>query len=195
MRTYLCHTLYTNLMLQMVFSVVISAPVYLIYLILGLWFLFQALLELPLVLCTKHKAYKSVHFIVYVYQILLSGILQISSYSDSNNHYYNHVRGLFKRSVLTICFRNTTVTLQYRTDRYIRIIHLNLSYPCLAPRKLVPVERVFNIHTLRNYLKRGLGYIIPYHKGFSYPLPFTSALSMAVLVIYQVWSVCVCVCV
>ena len=44
----------------MVLSGFISAPVYVIYLIVGVWFLFQALLELPLVLCTRHKAYQSV---------------------------------------------------------------------------------------------------------------------------------------
>ena len=45
---------------QMVFSGLISAPVYVIYLIVGVWFLFQVLLEIPLVLCTRHKAYQSV---------------------------------------------------------------------------------------------------------------------------------------
>ena len=44
----------------MVFSGLISAPVYVIYLIVGVWFLFQVLLEIPLVLCTRHKAYQSV---------------------------------------------------------------------------------------------------------------------------------------
>ncbi len=44
----------------MVFSGLISAPVYVIYLIVGVWFLIQVLLEIPLLLCTRHKAYQSV---------------------------------------------------------------------------------------------------------------------------------------
>ncbi len=45
---------------QMVFSGLISAPVYVIYLIVGVWFLIRVLLEIPLLLCTRHKAYQSV---------------------------------------------------------------------------------------------------------------------------------------
>ncbi len=57
---------------------------------------------------------------------------------DSNNHYYNHVRGLFKRSVLTICFRNnTTVTLQYRTDNTFKFSYLYLAHQTVADLEVV----------------------------------------------------------
>ncbi len=56
-------------------------------------------------------------------------------------------------------------------------------------RRWRPAGRmVVNVHTLCNYLKRGLEYVLPYHGGYRYPLPFVSAISMAVLVTYQVSS-------
>ncbi|XP_064405982.1 receptor for retinol uptake stra6-like [Halichondria panicea] len=116
---------------DMVFSGLISAPVYVIYLIVGVWFLFQALLELPLVLCTRHKAYQSSH------------------HDHGNQQSYDYVQGLLKK--------------RWR-----------------------PAGRmVVNMHTLCNYLKRGLKYVLPYHGGYRYPLPFVSAISMAVLITYQ----------
>ncbi len=54
-------------------------------------------------------------------------------------------------------------------------------------RRWRPAGRmVVNVHTLCNYLKRGLKYVLPYHGGYRYPLPFVSAISMAVLITYQV---------